>query len=797
MKSPTSSAMSSLFNTPKTTLLKKKLRDSHRKLQFKTKLVKNLKRQNNRLKEKYATLKEVIQELKKRRFVDEALDDELSKGVENDEDIMKILFSRRKTPFSKFPPALRKFALTLHFYSPSAYKYLRDKFKKTLPHPHTLYRWYKSIDAEPGFTSEAFTILADKVSTSPSSPLLCSLTVDEMAIRQQKIWTGTKYEGLVDMGIGFKESDAKATQAYVFLLVSLDQSWTLPIAYFFVQSLTGEMKANLIEIALKKCHDVGVKVASLTFDGCKTNINCMKVLGCKLDNHADMKTTFKHPCADYEVAVLLDACHMVKLVRNTLESKKEIYDDTNNIIKWNHIVSLHNLQEENNLHLANKLTPRHINFRNEIMKVKLASQLLSNSVANAIEFCSKELKIDTFSKSDATVRFIKLINYLFDILNSRNFNSFGFKKPMSPENNQEIISFCKSATSYLLSLTTKEMLKTKKDSRVEYRGEQVPLHKGRLNTGIIGLIICMNSLQHLYTTLIETNIMSYLTMYKFSQDHIEIFFGKIRSQGGHNNNPNARQFKSAYKKLLSHMELSSKFSGNCLPLEDIPILNSTTKTMQRINTSSISYRYEDEEENEENIAMIFIEKRVLQEEMEEKYINNCDHLSKSLEGVNEVTKQIIGYISGFVVYHLLKKLHCDDCKNHLLATEKKWFHKLVDIKDMGGLCFASDDVFLICCETEKCVRGLMNVSGGKTILRQYNKVFITNKVLRSLVNINLFTRTDAHDKDQFNHMYDLTKAIIEKYVDVRLHYICKKENQEKKDNSKRQKYNKLNLFHGT
>lgn len=60
-----------------TTFLKKKLRNTHRKLQFKIKQVTNLKRQNNRLKEKYATLKEETKDLKKRRFVDEALDDEL------------------------------------------------------------------------------------------------------------------------------------------------------------------------------------------------------------------------------------------------------------------------------------------------------------------------------------------------------------------------------------------------------------------------------------------------------------------------------------------------------------------------------------------------------------------------------------------------------------------------------------------------------------------------------------------------------------------------------------------------
>jgi len=38
--------------------------------------------------------------------------------------------------------------------------------------------------------------------------------------------------------------------------------------------------------------------------------------------------------------------------------------------------------------------------------------------------------------------------------------------------------------------------------------------------------------------------MKYLLTYKFSQDHIELFFGAVRSTGGFNNNP------TAYKRLL-------------------------------------------------------------------------------------------------------------------------------------------------------------------------------------------------------------------------------------------------------
>ncbi len=42
----------------------------------------------------------------------------------------------------------------------------------------------------------------------------------------------------------------------------------------------------------------------------------------------------------------------------------------------------------------------------------------------------------------------------------------------------------------------------------------------------------------------------YLLTYKLSQDHLERFFAAIRVRGGHNDNPNARKFRGAYKHYL-------------------------------------------------------------------------------------------------------------------------------------------------------------------------------------------------------------------------------------------------------
>jgi len=78
----------------------------------------------------------------------------------------------------------------------------------------------------------------------------------------------------------------------------------------------------------------------------------------------------------------------------------------------------------------------------------------------------------------------------------------------------------------------------------------------------------------LYNLLVgsSTTGMSFVCTYKFSQDHTELFFGKIRSLFGFNNNPSATKFCSAYRKLLVHNETNDVLKGNCVPLERVPIL---------------------------------------------------------------------------------------------------------------------------------------------------------------------------------------------------------------------------------
>lgn len=98
--------------------------------------------------------------------------------------------------------------------------------------------------------------------------------------------------------------------------------------------------------------------------------------------------------------------------------------------------------------------------------------------------------------------------------------------------------------------------------------------------------MCIKSLLEIYNNLVVSqDILQYISCYKFSQDHIELFFGCIRAKGGCNNNSTVRQFKATYKKFLIHTEIADIKTSNCIPLDAIAILQISSNPENIINQS--------------------------------------------------------------------------------------------------------------------------------------------------------------------------------------------------------------------
>lgn len=294
----------------------------------------------------------------------------LSRSLKNASNIKKGL----KQTSKQFPQELRSFAMTLQFYSSKAYDYVRKTFNLALPSPTVIRTWLNSIDCEPGFTACAFNSLAAiaKENKEKNTPTICSLVIDEMAIRRQIEFIGQKTWGYVNVGTGVSDDTLDvATEVFVLLVVSMNGKWKLPIAYFFIKSLTGSEKANIVRQALIKLKDVGVTITSVTCDGPSANFTMAKELGIDFSDINNIKSHFLHPCDNSKIYMIFDPCHMLKLLRNNWAKCGSFFNGEGQSIDFNYIQRLYQVQENELFRFGTKLKKAHIDWEKQKMKVNI------------------------------------------------------------------------------------------------------------------------------------------------------------------------------------------------------------------------------------------------------------------------------------------------------------------------------------------------------------------------------------------------------------------------------------------
>lgn len=413
----------------------------------------------------------------------------------------------------KYNPKIRTFAITLHFYSPKAYKYLRSVFNNNLPSVSTIRKWYSSINGKPGLSHEAFTALRLRAmeANKNGKEILGCLIFDEVAIRKQEEYdpqTDTK-TGHVTFGTEYDESGEPvfAKEALVFLVAGINEKFKIPVAYFLIAGVKAMEKAALIKQVILWIGKTGIKIVGLVYDGLVTNIAAAKELG------ADFKENqpyFNNPHSDDQIYLFPDACHSLKTARNQLGSKGVFYDAKNNKIEWRYIEELEKYQRENNVNLGNKLTKVHIQWQKRKMSVRLAAETLSNSVADSIEFLRKK-GIKAFQGSEATVEFIRRINNTFDILNSKDTNdAIGFKRPISPQTKDEYFEYFNETIAYITAL------------KLSPNGKSIL--KTRSKVSFFSFIVSMTNFRSFYESYVERGILENVPTFHFSQDHLELLF---------------------------------------------------------------------------------------------------------------------------------------------------------------------------------------------------------------------------------------------------------------------------------
>jgi hypothetical protein len=659
----------------------------------------------------------------------------------------------------RYSEDMKRFASSLFYNSPKAYEFVRKHM--TLPHPNTLSSWMSSHDCGPGYPLDVMRKLGENRAKDTRNMMTdVVIQFDEMAIRKETPWDSVnhRFAGFVDDGgEEYSEDAAIATNALVCLVAGISGGWKAAIGYVFTNKVDGIYMHKFATKGMELLDDHGFRVHAVISDGFAANVTMFEKFGVRESGQSqtgdknllpiafeDVSSKLTNsPIATQSTYAIYDVVHMLKLWRNFLSQCKDIEWDEGKF-DWGYIVKLYQLQNEEGIVAANKLTRNHLEFEKHKMKVSLATQVLSSSVADAIDFCRDGIKLEEFAGSKATSSFIRIIDRAFDILNSRDPGDRGYKEPLRKNGTGDKFLFLENTCRILLRIRFNEITNCKGKAK----SVQKLVCRSNRKRCVLGLVLSIKSVIAVSKELLfrEIDPFFYVCTYRFSQDLLELLFNKVRGRLGRNNNPNCIEFRNIMKCLWHQNILKSSNTGNCvmqMEESEIPGGLLPLKRRKKLVAEPIVVR--------------------------ELFIDEAHEVEYSQFYLN-----CLGYIAGNIAKVLNEKLKCESCRTVLFDGPVDKLDESVKLlitrKNRGGLAFPSQSVYKILEISDYVYQSV--VKGKMPPKSNDIDRMITNAVLKQCIGQNFFPGLEVHgpvlSETDMPHYTTLISAIVNQFVRIRL-----------------------------
>lgn len=539
-----------------------------------------------------------------------------------------------------------------------------------------------------------------------------------------------------------------ANQAIVYMVKGVNDPIMLPVAYFFINSLNGDQRASILTSILQAVSKCNVRISNITFDGYAANISMCEILGANMNPCSEhFNPSIPNPNDASPIYIIVDPSHMEKLVRNTLASKEEIIDVQNNIIKWDYFVQLEKCNREEGFVVVNKLNRQHIEWQQRKMKVRIAVETLSASVADSMEYLMTN-DHPKFKDASATIEFVRHFNDLFDIFNSRTMQSrTKYKNPLSPANKAEVFSYLERVTQYIKGLKLRSVTKTR-STRKNIRS----ILDSRSKTAFRGYLINIESLKRMYEEFIVKNkTLKIFPTFMLSQDFVELFFCKIRSLHGYNDNPTIVQFMSAYKKLLSSANILASYDANVKVFKTINMTSFIDILSVSSRRPALSNNLTDEE-----IAEIV-------EDNDEIIQSNLAMITQN----NSMNFASIALIASFIEQRILgtKNIYCKKCQLVFIENETIDNHLMVS----KSALIPCKSTYEICKKVNDYLKLIDHSNSDHERDVNFDVIYLT--VFQNLCIERLFEKSDFSNHP--DHKFFLVKKIANEYIRIKLNYVAK------------------------
>ena len=355
-------------------------------------------------------------------------------------------------------------------------------------------------------------------------------------------------------------SDGVAKFVLVLMVRGVTSDLKFPFAAFSTAGVTADFLYPIVWKAISILEvTVKVKVLFCMCDGASANRRFFKLHAREGDNFIH-KTINPHDTTR-EIFFISDVPHLLKTARNCFSnsyshSKSRTLWNAGKDISWMHIVKLFEEHCDQNLYTpCPKLTRGHIDLNAfSKMKVRLAAQVLSETVANSLEM----LFDDSVSE---TVTFIRMMNKFFDCLNVRS--------PYEGRNkrNQNLDAYTRPDDDRLEWLT-KDFLQYFENWKrtIEERGDFTDAEKASMQLShqtLLGLKISAHSITACLKFMLQKGSQYILTSF-FNQDPLEQHFGHYRHKVGNNNNPTVYEVKNILTQIRTvGAQALPSTRGNC------------------------------------------------------------------------------------------------------------------------------------------------------------------------------------------------------------------------------------------
>jgi len=242
---------------------------------------------------------------------------------------------------------------------------------------------------------------------------------------------------------------------------------------------------------------------------------------------------------------------------------------------------------------------------------------------------------------------------------------------------------------------------------------------------------------------------------------------------GWNNNPSAKQFSYAYRRLLSRASVSGtgSIAANIIQQDHTDLLHLTP---QADNCSDDQF-----------VSSNLINKLI------------SDHDYCTVQRLSVFISSVLEYVSGWVVRTLSPKIACADCLAALVApanTDSRG-KSLLEIKNNGGMVIPSDGVIAVVQQAEKVLREVVNFH---QIKKEDHWGHILEMRVLERISGDVFPQLADHFRDTQtgidSHYSDLVRNMCRSFISLRRYYVINLTNQKLCGKSVRHKLTKTILF---